>query len=98
MLQIIEFKDLPLKRDEDYFRDGFASWETIINKKVYTINAQYHEMEMYKNEHTKDYTNGVKGFEIRDFAHRKIKEFKVKANASILSLLEVENYLKTLLR
>ena len=94
--QIIEFQNLPFKRDEEYFKEGYASWEVKVNRKVYTVNALYKDLEMYKNEYTKDYTNGIKGFEIRDFAHRQIKIFKVKANAKIISMLEIENYLKEL--
>lgn len=97
MNQIIEFKDLKFKRDEEYFNEGYASWQVLINKKVYTVNAIYQDLEMYKNEYTKDYTNGIKGFEIRDFAHRRIKTFKVKANEKIISMLEIENYLKELI-
>ena len=94
--QIIEFKDLQFKRDEEYFNDGYASWEVKVGRKTYTVNALYQEMEMYKNEKTKDYTNGIKGFEIRDFAHRKIRAFKVRARQNIISLLEIEQYLKEL--
>ena len=93
MLEIVEFKKLPFTRDEDYFNDGYASWEVQVNKRTYTVNAIYFEMEMYKNEYTKDYTNGVMGFEVRDYANRKIKEFKYKASPKILSLLEVEEFL-----
>ena len=92
--QLIEFQDLKATRDNYYFGIGFASWEVKGKRHTYYVNAIYRETEMYENEATKDYTKGIKGFELQDSKFNTIKQFKVKAKAPIVSVKEVEEYIK----
>lgn len=92
--QLIEFKELPFKRDEFYFSDGYASWEVKVHNKTYTVNAIYSNEELIKNEKTKDYLNGIKGFELQTPNLKTLKTFKVPLKSKIISLEPVEEYLK----
>ena len=93
MKQLEEFKRLEFKRDEEYFKEGFATWEVTWRKKKWYVNAIYREETLVKNENSKDYTNGIKAFELCTSTLRPIKTFKVSSKAPIISLQEVENYI-----
>lgn len=93
MKKLEEFKVVEFKRDEEYFKDGFASWEVNWHKNKYFVNAIYKEEVLVKNEHSKDYTNGIKGFELCTSTLRPIKTFKVLPKLPTISLYDVEKYI-----
>ena len=91
---LVEFQDLKFERDNYYFGIGFASWNVKGKRNNYMVHAIYRDTEMYENEETGDYTNGIKGFELLDSKYNVIKQFKVKAKAQVVSVQEVEDYIK----
>ena len=91
--QIIEFQKLPYKRDLDYFNEGYASWEVNVKNKKYYVHAIYQEQALYDNETTKDFSNGIKGFEVMNQNFNVVKQFKYKAKSPVVSLAEVEKWL-----
>ena len=95
---LIEFQDLKFERDNYYFNIGFASWNVKGKKNNYMVHAIYRDTELYENEDTGDYTNGIKGFELMDSKYNVIKQFKVKARDKIISVREVEDYIKKIER
>ena len=92
--QLVEFQNLQFQRDNTYFAMGFASWEVKCKRKTYFVHAIYRDTELFENETTKDYTNGIKGFELQDSKFKPIKQFKVKKRIQQISLQEVEDYIK----
>lgn len=94
MTKLIEFQTLNYERDNLYFKDGFASWEVKLHNQTYTVNALYSPSALIKNGKTKDYLNGIKGFEILNPQLKPIKKFKIAKDTKVVSLEEVETYLK----
>lgn len=88
-----EFKTLKFKRDLEYFNDGYASWEVTIRNKKFYVHAIYQEYALYVNDYTKDYTNGIKGFEIQDSHYNVIKRIAHKTKLNVVSLDKVEEFL-----
>ena len=91
--RIEEFKKLQFKRDEEYFKDGYASWEVMWKKRKWHINAVYSNDALIKNELTKDYSNGIRSFDILDDKYNFITNIKIGCKHNIVSLEVVENYI-----
>lgn len=93
MKKLEEFKTLKFERDNYYFGIGFACWNVEHKKRKYFVNAVYSDGVLMKNEETKDYTNGIKAFEILDDKYRVITKIKNERKSPIVSLSNVENYI-----
>lgn len=93
MKKVEEFKTLKYERDNYYFGIGFACWNVECKRRKFFVNAVYSDGVLMKNETTKDYTNGIKAFEILDDKYRLIKKIKNERKVPIVSLSEVEKYI-----
>lgn len=94
MKEVIEFQVLQFNRDQDYFNDGYMSYTVKTKKNTYNVSAIYKDTELYENAETKDYTSGIKGFEVQDSKYNKIATIKVKSKSKVVSLEEVEKFIQ----
>ena len=77
VLKVKEFDLIPFKREEDYFEDGYASWELTWKNKKWYVFANYESNALLKNETTKDAFNGIISFELWNDKNHKIRKFKI---------------------
>ena len=92
-MELQEFKHLKYERDKYYFDNGFASYNVYWGKKKFYVNAIYRNDVLMQNEQTKDYSNGIKGFELLDDKYKFIAKFKVNLKSTIANLKDVEMYI-----
>ena len=74
--KVKEFELLPFKREEEYFNDGYASWEITYKNKKWQVFANYDSASLLKNGETKNALNGITSFELWNYKNQLVKKFK----------------------
>ena len=92
-MKVREFKSIKFKRDNEYFKDGYASWEINHKNQKFFVNAIYGKQALEHNSCEEDCFNGIKCFELTNSRYKCIKKFDVPKKAEIFDLGVIENFI-----